>query len=112
MIYKILAKSEWDAAKQQGRFSGSAVDIDDGFIHFSSATQVKETAAKHFAQQSDLILLGFDEDDLGDDLKWERSRNDQLFPHLYQALDTTLVKSIDELPLDENGQHRFPELVD
>ena len=109
MIYKILSQNEWSQAQQAGEFAGSAVDHSDGFIHFSSALQVTETAAKHFAGQNDLILLAIDEILLGDELKWEVSRGGGLFPHLYATLDISSVKVSDPLPLDENGKHVFPD---
>ncbi len=107
-IYKIISRTEWELAKTNGVFHGAAVDIADGFIHFSTATQATETAAKHFAGQSDLLLVGIPSAALGEPLKWEPSRGGQLFPHLYGSLDTALASSEDELPLGENGLHQFP----
>ena len=111
MIYKILSQNEWSQAQQAGEFAGSAVDHSDGFIHFSSANQVAETAAKHFAGQSDLILLAIDENLLGDELKWEVSRGGDLFPHLYAPLNLSTVQSAELLPLDKNGKHIFPDSI-
>ena len=82
-IYKICEQASWRAAEPAGRYRGSAVDERDGFIHFSTAAQVAETAAKHFAGQTDLVLVAVDGDALGPALKWERSRGGDLFPHLY-----------------------------
>ncbi|PTT83524.1 DUF952 domain-containing protein, partial [Pseudomonas sp. HMWF010] len=84
LIYKILARSEWDAAEAAGAFTGSAVDLADGFIHFSAADQAQATAAKWFVGQSDLLLLGVEAESLGDALRWEESRDGALFPHLYR----------------------------
>jgi uncharacterized protein (DUF952 family) len=91
LIYKLLSVAEWTAAKQAGRFTGSAVDLADGYIHCSTAEQVVETAARHFAGQHGLVLLAVDADRLGDDLRWEPSRGGALFPHLYSFLGTDAV---------------------
>ena len=108
MIYKILSNAEWQAALAIGRFDGSAIDLKDGYIHFSTAAQMRETAAKHFAGQTDLTLLEVGEHELGDALKWEVSRGGALFPHLYTALATNKVKRQWQLPW--NGSvHQFPE---
>lgn len=85
-IFKILPRREWDDALATGAFLGSAIDLTDGYIHFSTAAQVRETAQKHFAWQSDLLLVAVDAQDLGDAIKWEPSRGGDLFPHLYGAL--------------------------
>ena len=106
-IYKIVAAPEWRAAETAGAFHGAAIDLADGFIHFSSAAQVEETAAKHFAGQSDLLVVTIDAEKLGDALKWEVSRGGALFPHVYGPIATALAHSVDPLPL-ENGAHRFP----
>lgn len=101
-IYKILAEAEWAAAQRAGRFEGSAVDRADGYIHFSTAAQVRETAAKHFAGQAGLVTLAIEADDLAD-LRWEPSRGGQLFPHLYAPLDVALVRAVRSAPLDAAG---------
>lgn len=102
-IYKILSRGEWTAAEAAGRFAGSAVDRQDGFIHFSTAAQAQETARRHFAGQADLVILEVEGDDLGAALKWEASRGGDLFPHLYGELDTGLVRWVREAPLDAAG---------
>ena len=108
-LYKIISAAEWRQAEAQGRFEGSAVDVKDGFIHLSAAHQVRETAARHFAGQADLLLVAFAEARLSN-LKWEPSRGGDLFPHVYGAIPTALAETIVPLPL-ENGLHRFPEDV-
>ena len=109
-IYKICERAEWREAQRDGRYSGSAVDHRDGFIHFSTATQAVETAEKHFAGQKDLMLIAVDADALGAALKWEPSRGGALFPHLYASLPLAAVVWARPLPLDEAGQHRFGSL--
>ena len=110
-IYKILSADEWQQAQSAGVFDGSAVDHADGYIHFSTATQARETAAKHFAGQSGLLLLTVDPSIRADaDWRWEPSRGGALFPHLYGALDLACVVTVDELPLGVDGQ-RFPDSV-
>ena len=107
-IYKICAASEWHEAEQAGVYRGAAVDHRDGFIHFSTAGQARETASKWFAGQRDLVLVAVDAGALGSRLKWEPSRGGALFPHLYGELDTKAVLRADPLPLDAAGRHVFP----
>src|SRR5436190_19658685 len=107
-IYKICTASEWQEAERAGRYRGSAVDLKDGFIHFSTAEQAAETAAKWFAGQRDLVLVAIDAGALGDKLKWEPSRGGALFPHLYGELPVKAAQRVDALPLDETGHHVFP----
>lgn len=102
-IYKILAAAEWDAALAAGRFTGSAVDHKDGYIHLSTAAQAGETARLHFAGQSDLVLLELAAEDFGADLKWEPSRGGALFPHLFIPLDPARVRSVRPLALNAAG---------
>ena len=109
-IYKICTAAEWRKAERAGVYRGSAVDVKDGFIHFSTAEQAAETAAKWFAGQRDLVLVAVDADALGATLKWERSRGGALFPHLYGELDLKAVRRFDPLPVDADGKHRFPPL--
>jgi uncharacterized protein (DUF952 family) len=109
-IYKICSASAWREAERQGTYRGSADDVRDGFIHFSSANQVESTARKHFAGQKALFLIAIDSAALGDALRWEPSREGALFPHLYGELDLAAVISIQELPLKSDGTHRLPEL--
>jgi uncharacterized protein (DUF952 family) len=109
-LYKICPAALWRQAEQQGTFRGSEVDLRDGFIHFSTAAQVAETAAKHFAGQRDLVLVRLDAAALGDKLKWEPARDGALFPHLYGVLDLALTAQVDPLPLGGDGRHRFPPL--
>ena len=91
-------------------FRGSAVDISDGFIHFSTAAQVAETARKHFFGQTGLFLIAVNADALGSALRWERSRNDELFPHLYGELDLGAVTGILNMHARSDGYHDIPEL--
>ena len=107
-IYKICTAAEWNDAERAGVYRGSAVDLKDGFIHFSTAEQAAETAAKWFAGQRDLVLVAVDADALGDKLKWEPSRGGALFPHLYGDLGVKAVHRVDPLPLGADGRHVFP----
>jgi uncharacterized protein (DUF952 family) len=109
-IYKIVPASLWREAERNGVFHGAPVDAADGFIHFSTAAQAAETAAKHFAGQKDLLLVHVDTTVLGDTLKWEPSRGGALFPHLYGPLRLTAVTKVDSLPLNPDGTHQFPPL--
>jgi uncharacterized protein (DUF952 family) len=107
-IYKICTAAEWRQAERNGVYRGSEVDKKDGFIHFSTAEQAAETAAKWFAGQRDLVLVAVDGDELGDRLRWEPSRGGALFPHLYGDLPLKAVQRVDALPSDADGRHVFP----
>jgi uncharacterized protein (DUF952 family) len=109
-IYKICPASAWREAERQGVFRGSPDDIRDGFIHFSTAPQVAETARKHFFGQIGLFLIAVDADALGRALRWERSRDDELFPHLYGDLDLGAVIRVLGLRARSDGSHDIPEL--
>jgi uncharacterized protein (DUF952 family) len=110
-LYKICPAELWREAERAGVFRGSPVDLGDGFIHFSTAAQVAETAAKHFAGQRDLVLVAVDAAMLGPALKWEPSRGGALFPHLYGVLDVSAVERVEPLRLGPDGRHEFPELA-
>ncbi|WP_342164829.1 DUF952 domain-containing protein [Methylobacterium sp. SD21] len=109
LIYKICPRALWRDAERLGRFTGAPVDVADGFIHFSTAAQVAETAARHFAGQDDLLLVAVEGDRLGEALRYEASRGGDLFPHLYGDLPLSAVVSVEEMPLGQNGRHSFPE---
>ncbi|MFN3844493.1 MAG: DUF952 domain-containing protein [Paracoccaceae bacterium] len=110
LIYKIFRRTEWDVFRAAGETAGAPVDVSDGFIHFSTAAQVAETAERHFATESDLVLVALRSDALGPDLKWEPSRGGALFPHLYRRLRISDVVWDKSLPLGATG-HIFPEGV-
>ncbi|MBU3259219.1 DUF952 domain-containing protein [Roseovarius sp. PS-C2] len=107
LIYKIFRADEWQALREAGTSTGAPVDLSDGYIHFSTAEQAPETAAKHFAGEDGLMLLAIETDRLGDALKWEPSRGGALFPHLYRELRLEDVHWAQPLPLD-GGAHQFP----
>ncbi|RTL84045.1 MAG: DUF952 domain-containing protein [Hyphomicrobiales bacterium] len=110
LIYKIVSTPEWRAAEAAGVFTGAAIDHADGYIHFSTAEQAEETAAKHFAGQADLLLVAVAAERLGDALKWEVSRGGALFPHLYAPLSLSAVTRVAPLPL-RSGRHDFTGLL-
>ncbi len=107
-IYKICPEPLWRDAERAGRFDGAPVDRADGFIHFSTAEQLRGTAERHFAGEDGLLLIAVDADALGDPLRWEPSRGGALFPHLYGSLALTAVASVAPLPLGSEGTHVFP----
>jgi uncharacterized protein (DUF952 family) len=109
-IYKICDAAIWREAERSGVFRGAAIDLRDGYIHFSTAAQAIETAALHFAGQSGLVLAAIDAEALGERLKWEPSRGGALFPHLYGTLPMSAVRRVHPLPLGPDGRHVFPEL--
>ena len=111
MIYKILPESLWAEALATGSFRGSPLDRTDGFIHFSTASQVRDTAAKHFAGVRDLVLVAVDPEVLGTALEWEPARGGALFPHLYAPLAVSLAAWVTPVPIGADGEHAFPELA-
>ncbi len=111
LIYTLVRKPDWDAAERVGVYRGSADDARDGFLHFSTAEQVRISAAKHRAGVADLLLVAVEAAALGSTLRWEpaRSSQDGLFPHLYGALPMSAVRGVVPLPLDAQGAHIFPD---
>jgi uncharacterized protein (DUF952 family) len=110
-IYKICPASAWREAERQGVYRGSPDDVRDGFIHFSTAAQVRETAKRHFFGQKALFLIEVDADAFGPALRWERSHNDELFPHLYGELDLGAVRAVLHMHARSDGHHDFPGLT-
>lgn len=111
LIYKIFTADQWAALDARGETRGAPVDLADGFIHFSTAEQAPETAAKHFAGAADLMLAAVEAERFGDDLKWEPSRGGALFPHLYAPLKRSAVIWAAPLPLGAGGAHDFPAMA-
>ena len=107
LIFKIFRSDEWADLRAKGETQGAPIDIADGYVHFSTAEQAQETADKHFAGLANLFLLGVEADPLGYDLKWEVSRGDALFPHLFRNLKLSDVAWAQPLPLVD-GKHEFP----
>jgi uncharacterized protein (DUF952 family) len=110
LIYKICSEALWREAERVGVFAGAAIDLEDGYIHFSTAAQAPQTAARHFAGQGELVLVAIAAEALGDSLRWEPSRGGDLFPHLYGPLRLDAVRWVRPLPLGPDGRHVFPEL--
>ncbi len=109
LIYHLARHPEWDAALRSGSYAGAREDRADGFMHFSTAAQVRESAARHRKGEAGLILLEADAARLGPALKWEPARGGQLFPHLYGPLPVAAVTRTAPLPLDADGLHIFPD---
>lgn len=109
LVYKIAPAVLWREAEAAGLFRGAPVDLADGFIHFSTAGQARETAARHFAGRADLLLIAVEAAALGDALRWEPSRGGALFPHLYGPLPMGAVRRVADLPLGADGLHAFPD---
>ena len=110
MIYHMCPAETWDAAVRAGEYRGTADDLRDGFIHFSTAEQIAESARRHRAGQSGLVLIAVESEPLGERLKWQASRGGALFPHLYGPLDPAEVASVHPLPLGPDGEHAFPPI--
>ena len=112
LIYKIVAAEAWEAAVARGVFDGASIDLSDGYIHFSTAAQVEETAAKHFAGQDNLLLVAVEEAALRGKLVYEASRGGALFPHLYAPLPTALTKFAVPLKRRPDGAFDFAGLIE
>ena len=110
LIFHMARTAEWNTAQSTGSYQGAAEDRVDGFIHFSTATQVKESAAKHRMSEPNLILVACNADALGENLKWEEARGGALFPHVYGDITLSAVVWAEPLPLDAGGIHIFPDL--
>ena len=107
ILYKILPRNAWERAKAAQRFDGAGIDLGDGYIHLSTGAQVKETAARHFAGQQDLVLVAVPEAAVAKDLKWEASRGGALFPHVFGPIDPAHVLWVKDLPWIGEA-HEFP----
>lgn len=110
IIYKIVPRDLWAKAEAEGTFTGAAIDLEDGYIHFSTADQVAQTAALHFSGQRDLLLVAVDDELFGDTLKYEPSRGGDLFPHLYGDLPLDRVHWVQPMPLGPDDVHVMPDL--
>lgn len=110
-VYKIVAADIWQAAEDSGVFNGAGIDLTDGFIHLSTAAQARRTCELYFKGQGNLVLVAADGPKLDDALRYEPSRDGDLFPHLYGPLPLTAVLWVRPLPLGADGSHVFPEDV-
>lgn len=111
-IFHLCRAEEWAAAVSAGGYDGSSQDRADGFIHFSTAKQAHESAAKHRAGQPGLVILAVDAEKLDDALRWEPSRGGALFPHLYGRLPLAAVGAVAPAPLGPDGAPVLPDLSD
>ena len=109
VAFKLVDRAEWEAARAAGAYAGSAVDLADGYIHLSSATQLAETARRHYRGRSDLVLVAVDLAALGEALKWEASRGGDLFPHLFAPLPLSATREYRGLSVDSDGVMRFDD---
>ncbi len=111
LVYKICDEDLWRQAEAAGHFNGAPVDLADGYIHFSTAAQLRATAAKHFAGRRRLVLVAVAAQALGRALRFEPSRGGDLFPHLYAPLPLSAVRWAVALPLGDDGRHVFPDSI-
>jgi uncharacterized protein (DUF952 family) len=109
VAYKILTDEQMTALERDGSFAGAPIDLADGYIHLSTAAQLTETVDRHFAGQNGLHIAAVDMDALGDSVRWEPSRGDQLFPHLYgQQLTLDTLIAYGPLEREADGTVRLP----
>ena len=107
-IYKIIEEGLWRQAVAAGEFKGAEIDLQDGYIHLSSESQVETTARLHFSGKPNLLLVGFDPVIFGETLKWEASRGGDLFPHVHGTLNPASALWAKALPWNGHS-HEFPE---
>ncbi|MCU0832099.1 MAG: DUF952 domain-containing protein [Rhizobiaceae bacterium] len=110
VIYKILAREAWLAAEAEGSFTGVGIDVADGFIHLSTAVQVRETARLWFKEGDEWLLVGFEEAGLAG-LKYEPSRGGDLFPHVFAPIPVSAAVSVDTLRRGADGLLMFPACI-
>ena len=110
-IYKIVTREQWQQTQATNVFVPAAIDLTDGYIHFSTACQLRETAAKHFPPPADLLVLEVDAQAVKEQLRWEVSRGDDRFPHLYGNLPLATIQAVYPLPFNDRGQHVFPAQI-
>ncbi|MDF2382395.1 DUF952 domain-containing protein [Nostoc ellipsosporum NOK] len=106
--YKILTAEQMHVLEHEGVFKGAPIDLQDGYIHLSTAAQVEETLDKHFAGQAGLWLVAVDLEAMGDAVRWEPSRGGQLFPHLYAPLPLVAATAYGEVHYEPDGALRLP----
>ena len=111
LIYKIASAEVVEASRRMGTFTGMAVDLADGYVHFSTAEQLPDTLRLHFRGQSDLVLLAVRTADLDSALTWEPSRGGALFPHLYGQMSMSVVAHEAPIAVDDDGRCDLPEWV-
>lgn len=109
IAYKLVDRDEWELARLDGAYAGSAVDLKDGYIHMSSGAQLAETARRHYAGRGDLLLVAVDLTVLGEALKWEASRGGDLFPHLFAPLPVSAAREERSLSVDADGVMHFDD---
>jgi len=104
LLYKIMSAALWGRAEAEGRVPWAEIDRADGFVHLSSAEQVRETARLHFSGQSNLVLLSVDPSGIPPSfLRWEPSRGGASFPHVYGDIPLSAVVAVAPLPSSEAG---------
>jgi uncharacterized protein (DUF952 family) len=110
-IYKIAQADEFAEAQRDGVYAGAPIDLQDGFIHFSTAEQLPGTLKLHFPGRDDLVLAAVRPADLGEGLRWEPSRGGALFPHLYGNLEMRAVAWVEPIVVDGEGNCRLPDRI-
>ncbi|KWV41874.1 hypothetical protein AS026_22115 [Rhizobium altiplani] len=108
LVYKIVPELAWKETEGQSEFKGFGIDLNDPFIHLSDSDQVESTLEKFFKSQAGLVLVEIDSDSLGDSIVWEKSEDDNLFPHLYGSLPISSVKNVYPISLGADGKHVLP----
>ena len=110
-VYKIASHDAYRVFAKTSVFPGMPIDLKDGYVHFSTATQLAETLRLHFAGQGNLVVFSVRTYDLGMTLRWEPSRGDELFPHLYGQLHIGALGQLATVSVDADGSVTLPEWV-
>jgi uncharacterized protein (DUF952 family) len=107
-IYKVLTAAQWVQFQAQKSFTGSPVDVADGFIHLSCAGQLKETLDKWYAGEDEVAVLQVTASQVAENLKYEVSRGGAEFPHLFADLSLSAITKV-WLVSSEAGAYRLPQ---
>lgn len=94
-VYRVMLNSEWDEFKKKKKFFGNNLDHQSGFIHLSTKSQLKNTIDKYYKNEKSIIIFKVSVKDIEKKLKWELSRDNEFFPHLYGFINFFDVKKIE-----------------
>ena len=110
-IYKIVDAAHWLSAQNKTHLPPMAIDQADGYMHFSTASQLAKTLQLYFAGQKDVAILAIEIAALPVELKWEPSRGGDLFPHLYAPLPMQAIAHHQNVDVSDDGQCKLPDFV-
>lgn len=110
-IYKIVGKDFWEKSQGEQNLPPMPIDEADGYMHFSTASQLAKTLELYFAGQAGVVILAVEVAGLAQALKWEASRGGDLFPHLYASLPMSTISRIEHIDVPASGPCELPGSV-